>query len=70
MSTSTRFVQNGRNMTTHHRLHASVISEHLLEIPVEQLRRIAQTEGVNSIERETKHFSCTALVLHSLTYHA
>ncbi|KHN87659.1 Acid-sensing ion channel 4 [Toxocara canis] len=43
----------------HHRLYARAISEHLLEIPVEQLKRIAHTKGVNSIERETKHFSYT-----------
>lgn len=43
----------------HHRVYAKVVSEHLLEIPVDHLKRIAHTEGVNSIQRETKHFSCT-----------
>uniref|UniRef100_A0A915BL96 Uncharacterized protein n=1 Tax=Parascaris univalens TaxID=6257 RepID=A0A915BL96_PARUN len=41
----------------HHRVYAKVVSEHLLEIPVDHLKRIARTEGVNSIQRETKHFS-------------
>jgi hypothetical protein len=32
-------------------------SEYLIEVPVENLRRIAQTKGINSLDRETQHFT-------------
>ncbi|VDN05102.1 unnamed protein product [Thelazia callipaeda] len=40
-----------------HRFQARLVGGNLIELPVEQLRRIANTSGVDSIEQETKHFS-------------
>lgn len=41
-----------------YRFQARLIGGKFVELPVEQLRRIANASGVDSIEQETKHFSC------------
>ncbi|VDN81574.1 unnamed protein product [Brugia pahangi] len=39
------------------RFQARLVGGNFIELPVEQLRRIANANGVDSIEQETKHFS-------------
>lgn len=41
-----------------YRFQARLVGENFVELPVKQLRRIANASGVDSIEQETKHFSC------------
>lgn len=41
-----------------YRFKARLVGGNFIELPVEQLRRIANASGVDSIEQETKHFSC------------
>ncbi|KAM3725516.1 Acid-sensing ion channel 4-A [Dirofilaria immitis] len=40
-----------------YRFQARLVGGNFIELPVEQLRRIANANGVDSIEQETKHFS-------------
>ncbi|EYC44777.1 hypothetical protein Y032_0450g1682 [Ancylostoma ceylanicum] len=39
-----------------------IASQIILQVPVERIRKITETEGIGSIGRETQHFSPTILL--------